>query len=1329
MSILALDAFRTLFESIYFGIWYTSLSGLIPIGIGEFLTLPEMVIIPKLLNVLITIIVIALLLKRWFPQEEQEEYRLLAETMRDVIVRLSPTWKILYVSSGIKEFSGYDPKSEIGNSMSKYFAKKTDLIHATNLLAKVLITRQSGKFEFLFKPKNRKPFPVEYTYIPILKDDKVIAIQLTLRDITIRKQVEKALHESEEQYRNLYENVPVGIFRSNLEGKLLSVNRAFVQILGYESASELKKILMPDIYHDPKHREELFARLMEEGDIENFEVCVKHKDGSLIWISTNIQAIFDEEGKILYLDGTGEDITTRKQVEEALRESEELYRTLFERSNDAIFLVDTQTGQYIDANQAAEQLTGYSLSELKTKTTKDLTPAGAKQRLNQSAILETTKKVGEVTYVRADGTERVAILTVIPLKEDVVIGMAHDITKRKHAEAVLQAREAFLERIIDQSPFAIWISDAEGTLQHANPALKRFVNLTDEQLVGKYNVFQDTVAKRHGLIPCIRTVYEEGQTVNFTCDWDGNDIPTLDLKGSNSVSVEATMFPIHNPEGELTNVVLNWIDITERKQAEKTLEQSKVFLETLIEHLPVGILSGKLPDCQIVLANREAERISGAKREDVFQLDGWHPEKIGLEMFYPDGTPWLVKDSPLSKAVWQGVETYNEEMFLRSADGIERTILCNATPVRDLDDEIISGVVSFQDITDRKQMEQEIWKVNQRMTLAADSAGFGVWDIDMIKNKLMWDDWIFRIFGIDPEGFEGRYDEFIKYLHPDDLVKVNEKIEQAIREEKYADMEYRIVQPTGAIRHIKASAVIMRDNDGKPTRITGINYDVTERKQTENELKEAKDAAEAANRAKSAFISSMSHELRTPLNGILGYTQILAWDKKLDDSHKTKLGIIQQSGNHLLNLINDILDFSKIEAERMELFESSFAFRPFIENIVAMVKVRADSQNIQLTFEADPNLPVAIYSDEKRLSQVIINLLNNAIKFTEQDGGITFSVHRRVESSPSASEASSPALSPPKGEGADSKVPNSGAGKIRFQVADTGIGIPQDKLTDIFSPFKQVGEQAQMIEGTGLGLPISRNLTRLLGGELHVKSRLGEGSIFWFDLNLDEVDTWREVQIIEKQNIIGFEGEKRKILVVDDVFHNQGVLVNILEPLGFDVITANDGREGLRKAIKFQPDLVLMDLVMPMMDGAEATQFIKKKQPDTKVIIVSASSSQALADVQKKSGSDDYLQKPVQMAELFSKIQTHLDLTWIYEGKEEDDFSESVESTDIIPPITELLSLLESAQMSEFIEIETRLIHIEAMNKKYKPFVVRMQELVKSLDADGICNVLGQYLF
>ncbi len=464
------------------------------------------------------------------------------------------------------------------------------------------------------------------------------------------------------------------------------------------------------------------------------------------------------------------------------------------------------------------------------------------------------------------------------------------------------------------------------------------------------------------------------------------------------------------------------------------------------------------------------------------------------------------------------------------------------------------------------------------------------------------------------------------------------------------------------------------------------------------EAEVAQERAEVANRAKSIFLSSMSHELRTPLNGVLGYVQILERDKTLNQSQKEKLAIIRQSGNHLLGLINDVLDFSKIEAERMELLENDISFISFLKNIVAMLSVRANNKKLYLNLELDPDLPIAVRTDEKRLRQVLINVINNAIKFTEK-GGVTFLVRCYME-------------------------------KIRFQITDTGIGIPQDNLEDIFSPFKQVGHGSLSTEGTGLGLAISHKLTQLLGSDdLHVSSKVGEGTTFWFDLSLSQVEGWKEKEIIEEK-VIGYKGEQHKILIVDDVPHNCGILVNTLEPLGFLTEIATNGQEGVDKTHQFEPDLILMDLVMPVMNGLVATQQIKKTYPHVKVFIVSASSVQNLKDVQTRTASNDYLQKPIIMNLLFDKMAKHLGIEWIYETIADSTAEESmIDETAMIPPPTEYLeTLLELAEMFSFKKIKAELKNIRALDSDYENFVQQVESYVKTFDADDIFDFVEQFL-
>ncbi|MCZ6675760.1 MAG: ATP-binding protein, partial [Candidatus Poribacteria bacterium] len=332
------------------------------------------------------------------------------------------------------------------------------------------------------------------------------------------------------------------------------------------------------------------------------------------------------------------------------------------------------------------------------------------------------------------------------------------------------------------------------------------------------------------------------------------------------------------------------------------------------------------------------------------------------------------------------------------------------------------------------------------------------------------------------------------------------------------------------------------------------------------ECRQAEEAAETANRAKSEFLANMSHELRTPLNAILGYAQILQKESGLTPKQKKELSTIQRSGDHLLSLINDILDLSKIEADKMELNLSDFHFPPMLKNIADLFRVRAEQKGITLHYEPLSDLPVAVRGDEQKLRQVLMNLLSNAVKFTDT-GGVAFKVGYHEDN-------------------------------IRFQIEDTGVGIAQESLEDIFESFQQVGKKSLTTKGTGLGLSISKQLVKLMGGELRVNSELGADSTFWFELALPEVKEIAATASSDEspscgrtnraQTVMGYEGQRRKVLIVEDNAENRDLLANMLAPLDFELLEAVDGKQGVAKTIDWHPDLILMDLRMPVMDGFEA---------------------------------------------------------------------------------------------------------------------------------------------
>ncbi|HEY9693187.1 MAG TPA: AAA family ATPase [Oculatellaceae cyanobacterium] len=483
----------------------------------------------------------------------------------------------------------------------------------------------------------------------------------------------------------------------------------------------------------------------------------------------------------------------------------------------------------------------------------------------------------------------------------------------------------------------------------------------------------------------------------------------------------------------------------------------------------------------------------------------------------------------------------------------------------------------------------------------------------------------------------------------------------------------------------------------------------------EVEIKErerAEKAADAANQAKSEFLANMSHELRTPLNGILGYTQISKKDRDLSHQHKHRIDIIHQCGEHLLTLINDVLDLSKIEARKMELYPKVFHFSEFLQGLVEICRIKADQKGIFLNYQILSTLPKLIQADDKRLRQILLNLLGNAIKFTEQ-GAVTLQVSYQYE-------------------------------KVEFQIEDTGIGIAEDDLEAIFSPFQQVGENSRKTEGTGLGLAITHQLLELMGGSINVKSRLGQGSIFTIELYLPEVDKKADVATFIERNIIGYQGDKLKILIVDDKWTNRSVLVNMLSPMGFEIMEATDGLDGLKKANEFKPNAILMDLVMPVLDGFEATRQLRMipKLKDTVVIAISAS---VLEPEQRQSievGCNDFLSKPIRQTDLLEKLRIYLGLEWIYEDLIEN--QQEIQDTNfqlqnltessgiendqlIIPPAAEIAKLLDLAMRGDLRSIAKEATKLKELDPQLEPFATHLCQLAKEFKGKQIREFLKQF--
>ena len=778
------------------------------------------------------------------------------------------------------------------------------------------------------------------------------------------------------------------------------------------------------------------------------------------------------------------------------------------------------------------------------------------------------------------------------------------------------------------------------------------------------------------------------------------------------------------------------LDITDLKQAEKALQRSEAKLNDILNSAGAAISSFRiLPDQSWQFDYRSAGSMT------VFGYT--------VEECVHDPGVWSTRLKEQSRVlaqvhqvIFSGRPGTVEYEFYHKDNSLRWISSTYTSRYDDSTDCWVVTVVSV-DITDRvrvederKQTEAALQASEERLQLVLNANNDGIWDVNLITNHRFCSQRWYDILGYTEEEVGPDNYNFFALIHPDDLENFLEA-NQAYLEQKlpHYSNEHRVLCKDGTYKWCESRGTALWDQQGNPVRMTGSMRDVTERKQRAAELQQAKESAETANRAKSAFLANMNHELRTPLAIILGCSELLESDKTLTPKQRSRLTTIDRSVQHLLNLINNVLELSKIEAGAAILNLVEVNLPSLLENVVEMFRLPAASKGLRFVYDRRPNLPSVIEADENKLRQVLMNLLGNAIKFTDS-------------SSHGSAHCGSITL---RASCLDCYSTDSPSITLRFEVADTGPGIAPQELDSVFDAFVQTETGRKSNKGTGLGLAISRQFVELMGGNISVSSTIGRGTQFTVDLPVTPI--WFPTLVPQLRPVIGLQPDQQtyRILVVEDTEDARSLLVQLLGDRGFEVQAVAEGQQAIDCWQQWHPHLILMDQRMLGMDGCEATQQIRQLEQQkkttkrrrksstplapTKIIALTASAFEDDRSALLAIGCDDVLYKPFREDQLLSALARHLNVLYLYDEAQPSDNqpyrSETIDPS--APTIETALDTLRTVMPDEWVadlngaasrlNVDRCLDLIQQLPDDYRDLSQALCDAINNFRFDGVISL------
>jgi PAS domain S-box-containing protein len=1053
--------------------------------------------------------------------------------------------------------------------------------------------------------------PIDDCAAPIIDERGGIGgVVLVFRDVTRRRRAEEA-----EVFRAAYERLELAVRGSNVgvwdlelpDGDYNRRRRLYVNIweqLGYDGPPPGRESALDKADPDDRAHLEDTVRRYLAGETAEFEGenRLRHKDGSYRTMLARGTAVRDAAGKPIRIAGVIIDITTLKLTEEALRASEQRFRTFVDHAADAFFLFDDQN-IVLDVNRQACESLGRTRDELLGMTPidfdPDVTPAqleAMNHKLNDGQLM-----TFESRHRRKDGT-------VFPVEvrgqafweggRRFTVSLARDNTERNRAEEALRVSEAQYRSLADLSPGVVWTAEPDGAVDYANPFWFRYTGLTPEQTWGwgwGAALHPDDLRRVGDLwTRALRTGEPIGVEYRVRRASDGAYRWFL-----------AWGTPVRDRDGRVVKWFGTGTDIDDQKRAEAELRDSQERFRGTFENAAVGIAhvdgAGRF-----LRVNEKFCAIVGYSREELFQ-------RTYQEITHPDD---LATSIDVTAAMWRGESSSFglEKRYVRK-DGLPVWVELFVSLQRDAAGAPAYDIAIIHDITERKRLEEALRASEERYRFLTQSIPQKVFtanangDVDYLNRQ--WTEFT----GLSFDQIKGW--GWLQFIHPDDVDENVRQWQHSIDTGEPFQLEHRFRRADGVYRWHLSRALAMRDADGRVLMWFGSNTDIDDQKRVAEAFRQAKEAAETANRAKDEFLANVSHEIRTPMTAILGMTELVL-DTPLADDQRQCLRTVKSAADNLLGIINDLLDFAKIEAGRLDLDLGDFSLRSTVGNTLRALAARAHRKGLEVFCNVQPDVPDALIGDAGRLRQVVLNLVGNAIKFTEK-GEVVVQVEGEAAAEPARPQEV----------------------LLRFSVRDTGIGIPLDQQERIFRAFEQQDTSTtRRYGGTGLGLTIAARLVALMGGQITVDSAPHRGSTFAFTACFGLQPHPAEPTAAPPALL-----RNLPVLIIDDNATNRQILLEWLRGWQMDPAAACDGVAAMdalwEAAARGRPyALILLDARMPDTDGlALAAQIRKRAELSvTRILLLSSGDRPGDWDRVRALRIDGHLLKPIQQDELLDRI-------------------------------------------------------------------------------------------